>query len=57
MLDLSWRTLSPQAKGMRIIQPMAPGQRASHAMSQADSGRMHAATNRQPDMGAVRVCP
>ena len=57
MLDLSWRTLSPQAKGMRIIQPMAPGQRASHAMSQADSGLAHAATNRQPDMGAVRVSP
>ena len=57
MLDLSWRTLSPQAKGMCIIQPMAPGQRASHAMSQADSGLLPAATNRQPEMGAVRVCP
>ena len=57
MLDLSWRTLSPQAKGMRIIQPMAPGQRASHAMSRAETVLMHAATNRQPEMGAVRVSP
>jgi hypothetical protein len=57
MLDLSWRTLSPQAKGMRIIQPMAPGQRASHAMSRPRTVLTLTASDPQPELGAVRVLP
>ena len=33
MLGPTWRTLSSQAKGTRVIQPMVPGQSASYAMS------------------------
>ena len=57
MLGPSWRTLSPQAKGTRVIQPMAPGQRASHAMSRRRTVLTLATSDPQPELGAVRVSP